>query len=461
MKRRSLSVMGATALAFALTLTLVLALASCAGVPRLRCEREQALAALLAKAPAYPDARFVVLSDPHHYDGSLGVEGAAFERCLAEDRKLLRESGEILEEALRGIATVQAQFVIVPGDLTKDGERSSHLQVAGYLQRIEESGKRVYVICGNHDVLNPEALRYEGEETERVPNVSPAEFASIYAPFGYSESLRRDPASLSYIAEPVPGLWLLALDSCIYGEAGEKEHRVDAGRFSPATLAWIEDSLIEAARQGKAVAAVMHHGVMEHYRGQQKHYGAYVVEDSAHVSRLLAAYNVRLVFTGHYHAQDITLERWNDGRFLYDVETGSLVTYPCPLRLATLSGNRLSLRSRFVERINSRPEGFGDYAREYLLQGIAGIAVQTMRELHVAQKDADSIAPQIALAFAAHYAGDERPPAEILDTRGVGLMGRIVIWSRRSLVEGLWHDLEPPDNDLLIDLGSGAWQTEP
>ena len=434
-----------------------LAIASCSTFPKARYESDPELQAALAQPPVYPDVRFLVLADLHYMDPELWGDGPAIERYLRGDRKLLRESPEIMEEAMRLVEGVPAELVLVPGDLTKDGERSSHLRVAEYLRALETSGKKVFVVCGNHDILNPEAYRYEGDEEIPVDSVSPEEFAEIYAEFGYGEALDRDPASLSYVAEPLPGLRILALDGCLYREEPVDGHTPPGGRLSEATLAWIDATLADAAVEGKAVLAILHHGVVEHYPSQKKHYGDYLVEDFPEVARMLAAYNVRLVFTGHYHAQDITLQRWDDGKFIYDVETGSLVTYPCPIRTASIRDNLLRLDSLFVERIPSRPEGFQAFARDHTSNGIIGIAVDTMLDLKVKEEDALFIAPQVARAFLAHYRGDEQPPEVILDRTGVGFMGRLVLWNRGSLIRGLWQDLEPPDDGIVVDLGDGSW----
>ena len=69
---------------------------------------------------------FMVFSDPHFYDPSLGTEGKAFEAYLDEDRKLFRESPELLLEALKIIGDSDVEFVVIPGDLTKDGTAASH-----------------------------------------------------------------------------------------------------------------------------------------------------------------------------------------------------------------------------------------------------------------------------------------------------------------------------------------------
>jgi hypothetical protein len=102
---------------------------------------------------------------------------------------------------------------------------------------------------------------------------------------------------------------------------------------------------------------------------------------------------------------------------------------------------------------------FGSYAREFVRERIAAIAVREMRKLLVPSRDAEALAPRIADTFVANYRGDERfAGGERLPTSGLSLMGRIVVGIQRPKIEGLWDDIEPPDNDLVIDLATGAWR---
>ncbi len=414
------------------------------------------------EASTYPETTFIVLSDPHIYSPTLGTQGKAFEDYLARDRKLLRESTEIMEAAIAAIRNEKADFVLVPGDLTKDGERISHELAASYFAQLEAGRKKVYIVPGNHDVKNGHSFRYIDDRTERVPNVTPEEFAQIYGEFGYKEALYRDPASLSYVAEPRAGLWLLALDACRYAENTEGEEPVVDGKFSTTTLLWIEDMLKKAAKERKAVIAMVHHGIVEHYAGQEKNYGEYIVDDFPAVSGLLAKYNTRLVFTGHYHAQDITLVRWlEENKFIFDIETGSLVTYPCPYRIVSIHASQKAvLRTKYVESIPSHPADFREYARTYLLDGIKGIAIRTIQGFGVDLAEAENLAKQVAQAFVAHYSGDEKlpPGEEAIKTEGLSTRAETIINLRKDLVIGLWNDLEPPDNNITIDLKTGRWQ---
>ncbi len=431
-------------------------LASCVGISK------ETAAILSLPAAHFPEVRFAVFSDPHLFDRRLGTEGKAFTEYLADDRKMLVESEELLQEAVRKVKDMHVQFLLVPGDLTKDGERQDHELFVRYLAELKESGIPAYVIPGNHDVLNPRASRYTAAGEESVPDVTPAEFAGLYADFGYAGALLRDPDSLSYVAEPVPGLWLLALDACEYRQNAGRSRPVAAGRLTPQTLRWTEGVLARAAREGVPVIAMMHHGVVEHFKGEEQFFGDYLVESWREVSALLAAYHVRVVFTGHYHAQDVTERKWDDGRFLFDVETGSLVTDPSPVREATINASQqMTIRSSFITQLPSftaRGMDFRRYSRERLREALSGFTFRLLRKYLVPADEAALLSGQIAEAFAAHFEGDERfTGKEKLKRKGLSFMGSIIMASRGDFIEGLWDDLPPADNDVSIDLTTGAY----
>lgn len=443
---------------------LAVSINACSNSPKFQYESDSVLQALLRKeAPAYPQTSFIVFSDPHVFATTLGTEGKAFQAYLAQDRKLLKESVEILESAIDALKKIDARFIIIPGDLTKDGERVSHELAASYLSQLELSGKQVYVIPGNHDIRNGASCKYIGDATERVPTITEMEFTQIYGEFGYKEALQRDTNSLSYLAEPQPGMWLLALDSCRYAENKEDHKPVTDGKFSALTLQWIENVLREANTRNRAVMATMHHGLVEHYQGHQKNYGDYIVDDYQSIAKLLAMYNVRLVFTGHYHSQDITMTRRPEAnKFVFDIETGSLVTYPSPYRTVSIdAGQKATIRSYRVQSTRTHPSDFQEYARAYVQEGIKGIAANVIQGYKVERSEAEDLARQVAEAFAAHYAGDERLTSgqEPLRTQGLSFMGWIVVNFRKDLVQGLWNDLEPADNNITIDLKTGRWES--
>ncbi|MBU2455784.1 MAG: metallophosphoesterase, partial [Proteobacteria bacterium] len=335
---------------------IVLSLFSCSAGQMFQFQTSSEIKTLLETDTVYPDARFVVLSDLHFYDQRLGTSGKAFQKYIDDDRKLLLLSDEILSSAVEAVIEEAADFVLISGDLTKDGEKINHQGVVSALKKLESSGVSVFVVPGNHDINNGDAVQYTGDTTQPVPGITADEFKTLYHEFGYKEALNIDSHSLSYVAEPQKGLFVLALDSCKWKENKPGHHPVTDGAFSVQTLEWIETQLILAKKQKKAVIAFLHHGITEHYPANEKYYGQYVVDQSDAVSRLFAAYDVHLVFTGHFHAQDITKKTFPDSDdFVFDIETGSLVTAPCPYRIVQFSnGHTASIKSSFIEKIPSR-----------------------------------------------------------------------------------------------------------
>lgn len=414
-------------------------------------------AALPGEAAIYPETAFVVITDPHYYDTRLGTEGNAYQDYLNKDRKLLTESGEIIDAAVNAISRLSADFVLVCGDLTKDGEKVNHLSMAAKLKRIAASGKQVFVVPGNHDVENWEAVRYQGDQADPVPNVSARIFADIYRDFGYGAALQRDPDSLSYVVEPVPGLWLLALDTCKWRYSQPGRHSPIGGAYSSQTFQWIEQMLIRSKQAGKAVIVFQHHGILEHYPHNKKFYGHYLVDDFERAAGMFASFGVDLVFTGHFHAQDITLKRFdNPPGVIYDIETGSLVTAPCPYRRVTIGADQKAvIESRFISAIPSRPEDFTAYAADYVYNGTIKLADAKLTEYKVSAPDRVKINPQVAKAYVAHLNGDEKQRA-VIDTDGLGLWAKFVMFMQADLLYGWTTDLPPADNRLTIDLAAGA-----
>lgn len=411
--------------------------------------------ALARQQIPFPDTDFFVISDPHFYDTGLGIEGEAFQTYLDNDRKLLVLSDEIVGTAIKEMAGLPADFVLVCGDLTKDGEMVCHRKMAAHLNLLRDAGKKVFVVPGNHDVTNPAAVRFLGTATEPVPAAGPDEFREIYRECGYSRALARDADSLSYVAEPVDGLWLLALDSCRWKENTPGHHPITGGAFSKESLAWIERQLIAAKQSQKAVMVAMHHGIMEHYPANERFYDEYMVRDHQRFTELLAAYRVPLVFTGHFHAQDITLKRIG-GRAVFDVETGSLVTAPCPYRKVELRrGYRARITSTAIREIPSMGDGFGEYAEDYVFRGTEKIAGTALAKYGVAPDQATLVNHQIAAAYTAHLKGDEAMPRKPLNTDGFGPWLRLVSWTREDLIHGWWTDLPPRDNNLVLRLDTG------
>jgi len=397
---------------------------------------------------------FAVFSDPHLYDAAtLGSGGQAFEEYLAQDHKLLVESEEILDTVIADLKAKKPAFVIIPGDMSKDGELINHQKMAAKLADLESAGIPVYVVPGNHDINNPMSVRYSGSQTIPVPTVSPARFRDIYGPFGFHEAIATDSDSLSYIAEPTPGVWLFAIDSCRYAENGSVRP-IDGGALKASTRAWIQARLAEAKDRGKVCIGMLHHAVTEHFTGQAVQFPDYVIADYEEISKEFADNGMKYVFTGHFHAHDVTLKKVDGGATLYDVETGSLVTYPVPYRSATLNltTRKMSVTSSRVDSIPSHPSDFREYALNFQKTGISTIALYQLTHppFSLDQASAEAVAPLMVNAFMAHYNGDERltDPATIRAIRELVQSPDEIRKTLGFFLYSLWTDLSPADNSL-------------
>lgn len=401
-------------------------------------------------------ARFAVVSDPHLYDAAtLGAEGTAFDAYVASGGEMLRESGEILDAVLADLATRGLDFVLISGDLTKDGERVDHELMASKLAALEVGGTQVLVVPGNHDTDNRAAMSYSAAGTAPVASVSAEEFRQVYRNHGFADALATDASSLSYVAEPVAGIWVLALDSRRYAQDGTGP--VTGGALSEATQRWAVAVLGEARKRGKIVLAMVHHGVVQHFAGQAAQFSDFLLDDYAATGKRLADAGLRVVFTGHFHANDVTRVDFGSS-FLYDVETGSTITSPSAYRLVELDGpgQRLLVETPTLKRIPSHPSDFDAFSRDLLATSARALAVTalTSAPLSFDEATAQELASLVATASVAHFAGDERldDPEQAAAIEGLLSSGSLRLWLAGELLRGAWTDLPPADLTVELSL---------
>jgi len=426
-----------------------------AGVVTLSCVKEKSILKYeyntqTGMSPAYPEVFFSVISDTHLYDSSLGSSGAEFEKTMNSDRKLLLDSQDLLDYAINEIIASKVNFVLVCGDLTKDGELINHNIAAQRLKKLSVAGIPAYVVPGNHDINNPDAVRYNGETTEPVASISADDFARIYGDFGFNAAIMRDDDSLSYVAEPVEGLWLVALDACRYRDNVPGKHETVSGKISQRTADWTASVLREAANRNKAVMAMMHHGTVEHWEGQRKLHPDYLIQDFINFGNFLASWDVRFIFTGHYHAQDIAKSEYN-GKIIYDIETGSLVTAPCPVRYIEIKNGVMDIRTEtIVDKLHPGTD-FAANATAFVKKTVMLEAASVLRKYKVSEKDIAIITDAVGDAFNAHYNGDENSSLrKAVAKSDLGFWGRFILGQQQYVIDGLWTNLPPGDNKVTL-----------
>jgi 3',5'-cyclic AMP phosphodiesterase CpdA len=397
--------------------------------------------------------KIAVLSDLHYMDPSLlKADGSAFQMYLMQDPKLLAESGAILQQIIRNLSAEKPDLVLISGDLTKDGELISHKSLLRQLQILRSNHIKVLVIPGNHDINNPDAKSFDGDNAVPVATITPENFKSLYAEFGYKNAIARDANSLSYVSEPLKDLRILAIDANEYYN-NTPLYCVVAGTIKDATMEWAKKQLADAKAKGKTVIGMMHHGIIEHFPGESAIFPDYLVDNWGDKADELMQAGLKIIFTGHFHSND-AIQRTTGNLSLVDIETGSPVIYHSPYRIAKLENNKLYIKTEHVEHISCpglRGISFHDFEKAFSLNGFEIQARYMLMSppYNIPEDVAVEISPVFAEAMLAHFAGDETISDEaIAKIEAVSEVSSDLA----NIIYGLYTDLPPADNDLTVDL---------
>ena len=307
--------------------------------------------ALAAEKPQDMNLRIAVMSDLHYLSPDMIAGTEDFEHAVNSDRKLLQESSSVLHEMLERVRADKPDILLVSGDLTKDGEQECHAALAKQLQQLQQDvpGLKIYVINGNHDIRNYNAKNFNTADGKAVPatRTEPEDFKRIYD-FVYSDptviatftpAAGNEAGSLSYVARPVEGLTIVAMDTCRYSKEntsnGDDEHET-SGAISADLEKWVIEQTAAAKARGDLVIGLEHHGLVPHFDVQPTILPMYLVNGYERIAQEYADAGMSVVFTGHMHAVDIAAMTTKAGNTFYDIETGSALTYPCPVRFVDL-----------------------------------------------------------------------------------------------------------------------------
>ena len=354
----------------------------------------------------YAEKKIFVVSDIHVMDSSLldSPDNAAWQEDLAKNKKMQDLSIPAFDALVEIIIQEHPDLVLITGDLTKDGEIESHDYVLKKLTEIEASDIPVYVIPGNHDRgWQEDAKKYENNTWTATKYMSESRFLSYYEPFGYGEGSEIHEGSLSYVTEPFPGLTLIGVDSG--QEALVKEE----------IIKWLGSKLLQSKEKGNQVLVMTHHSVLSHFYGQESFQPYSVIQDEepdeekelSQLATVLLDGGAKVVLTGHYHVSDIT--RYQQGeQELYDVGTGSPISYPCDYRILTFDDQfrTLNIVTKSIEELSGY-EDFPTYAKERLQASVYNWALRWLSE-HVEDQTVNQLlARLIANAFVIHAEGNE------------------------------------------------------
>ncbi|MCD8221106.1 MAG: metallophosphoesterase [Clostridiales bacterium] len=266
------------------------------------------------------EGRLILATDIHYLSRELTDGGEAFQYMVDHgDGKVVTYVEAITDAFLEEVIRRQPDVLILSGDLTLDGEKQSHEELAEKLYEVEDSGIPVLIIPGNHDINNHHAARFEGNSRKPAEFTTPEEFREIYRDFGYDEAISEDRTSLSYLYEYDEETWFLMIDSCQYARKA-----LVGGAIMPETYDWIEECLEEAWDEGIHVIPVAHHNLLDE---SEIYVDDCTIEHGEQLADILEEWDVSSFLSGHLHVQHA--KRSGGNRGVWEMVTSSLATPAC------------------------------------------------------------------------------------------------------------------------------------
>jgi hypothetical protein len=154
---------------------------------------------------------------------------------------------------------------------------------------------------------------------------------------------------------------------------------------------------------------MLHHNVIEHLPGQATNPlgRRYMLQNAPQLLEILDQANVQLLFTGHLHVQDIA--QWQN---IYEITTGSLVSYPHPYRILNLrtepNGKQvLHIESHRITSVGGWPD-LPEQSRERIADHSLPFMTKllTSPPLSLPQEEAVQFAPDLRYFWADVAEGD-------------------------------------------------------
>ncbi|MGC8778890.1 MAG: metallophosphoesterase family protein [Candidatus Caldatribacteriaceae bacterium] len=272
---------------------------------------------------AFEKVKFAVISDPH----------VSYPAANTEDNVKMEDSSVALfQEAIDGVNAIpDLDFVILAGDLTKDAEPWN---IDLLREMVEEIRVPVYAILGNHEVS---PIPAKDKEPALATLVGSPKYSVVFALNGYGFEGPRS----YWSAEPVPGVYLIGLDTTKVGSWG--------GKVSRAQMEWLKREL--STNRDKLTIVVGHHLLVPFREEERKlEWKNFYLDNADEVVALLEQYpQVSFYLCGHRHVSTVPVEK----NGIFYLENASTLTYPMSYTVYTLTPQTLSYE---VVRLKATPE---------------------------------------------------------------------------------------------------------
>ncbi|OXB04308.1 metallophosphoesterase family protein [Flavobacterium pectinovorum] len=193
---------------------------------------------------------------------------------------------------------------------------------------------------------------------------------------------------VSYVVEPVDGLWLMAIDGNVYiPKKNATADAKDSKNYSEAStgynnvlsnkkhlIKWVEEISAQAKKQGKTLIAFSHFPMIDfnddasaeikELLGPNKwQLNRVPVEE---VAQTFADAGLKIHFGGHMHINDTGIRTTAKGNTLVNIQTPSLAAYIPAYKLLTIQkDNLVDIQTITIDKVKGYNELFDLYKMEY------------------------------------------------------------------------------------------------
>ena len=192
---------------------------------------------------------------------------------------------------------------------------------------------------------------------------------------------------VSYVVEPIDGLWLMAIDGNVYIPKKNDGDPKDPKNYSEAStgynnvlsnkkhlIKWVQDISAEAKKQGKILIAFSHFPMIDFNDDASAEIKGLLGPNKWQLNRVpveevaktFADAGLKIHFGGHMHINDTGIRTTEKGNTLVNIQTPSLAAYIPAYKLLTINrDNVVDIQTITINKVPQFDELFDLYKMEY------------------------------------------------------------------------------------------------
>lgn len=264
------------------------------------------------------------------------------------------------------------------GDIvTKDIAMSGYLEILSELKSFGFSPSPQYLYWSTpFSALSP--ANYTFAEAEKIAGYQKRMYEVIP---GFNVP------DLSYVAEPVNGIWMVAIDGNTYIPKDKNIQPDNVKNYNGSSvgynqvlsnkshlISWIKQLTEEAEKLGKTVVAFTHYPMIEYNDNASEEIGSLLGktkwqlhrEPTEDVAKAFAEAGLKVHFGGHMHINDTGIKRFAEDKMLVNIQIPSLAAYLPAYKILTIKPNqKLQIETVVINKVNGFKELFPLYEKEH------------------------------------------------------------------------------------------------